>query len=33
VIPIGAALFIGAELVAFVERWSKLADLAQEAGK
>lgn len=33
VIPIGAALFIVAELVAFVERWSKLADLAQEAGK
>jgi len=33
VIPIGAVLFIVAELVAFVERWSRLADMAQGVGK
>ena len=33
VIPIGAVLFIVAELVAFVERWSRLDDMAQGVGK
>lgn len=33
VIPIGAVLFIAAELVAFIERWSKLDDGAEGTGK
>jgi len=33
VIPIGAVLFIVAEIVAFTERWTRLADMAGGAGK
>lgn len=33
VIPIGAVLFIFAELVAFIERWTRLDDLAEGAGE